>query len=91
MANFDKAQQNKRDSVQRASVLLDRVRSVYSACKSVQAVMALYQAATDAPFNAAVNTLFTASERAELGQILTQINALVTDWEANHQNAIGGP
>jgi hypothetical protein len=33
--------------------------------------------------------VFTASERSELLILLTQLNALVTDWEANHSMAIG--
>lgn len=90
MANFDSTTQTKRDSIYRAAGLLDRVRAVYGAAKGVQSEMALYQAGTDPTFNAAINALFSPAERQELGQMLSQINNLVQDWEANHVGAIQG-
>lgn len=88
MANFDNASA-KEQSVRDANNLLAHLRGLYSSCKSAQALMARYQANTDPTFNGAVNSLFNASERAELSAMLTPINALVTDWEANHRAAIG--
>jgi hypothetical protein len=67
----------------------DEIRSVYQRAKSAQARLNLYQAGTDPKFNATVNNIFTAGERAELAQMLTQINNLVNDWELNHVDVIG--
>ncbi len=88
MANFDQAMIAKRDAIGRASSVLDHVRAVYSTAKAAQADIQLYQAATDATFNTAVNTLFTSGERAELAAMLSTISTLVTDFETNHTAAI---
>lgn len=53
--------------------------------------MNLYSAKTDTTFNAAVDAIFTASDRTELGVILGKINALVTDLEANHKGPLNLP
>lgn len=88
MANFDTAD-DRHNAVHMANSLLPQVRGLYVQAKQVQAALALYQAGSTPAFNAAVNALFSASERTELGQMLSQINALVTDWETNHIGAIG--
>jgi hypothetical protein len=75
--------------IHRAITLLHEVRQMYTIGKDVQAVLALYIAGTDPALNAAINALFSAGERAELNTMLTQINALVSDWETNHAAAIG--
>lgn len=90
MANFD-TYQAKSDAARKAFNLLAIIRNIYESGKQVQGALALYQAGTDAAFNAAVNAIFTTAERTELGQMLAQINALVTDWENNHAGAISGP
>jgi hypothetical protein len=78
-----------RQSQYQAISLLDQVRSIYSQCKNAQANLVLYQAGTNAAFNAAINTLHPPAERTELNQMLTQINSLITDWETNHADVIG--
>lgn len=83
MANFDTSH-TKMDSVRDAVDLLDRIRALYVHAKEMQTLLARYQAGTDATFNAAANALFTSAERTELGQMLSQVNTLITDWEANH-------
>jgi hypothetical protein len=88
VANFD-THQEKANAARKAFNVLALVRSVYESGKQVQLALALYQAGTDPVFNAAVNALFTSAERTELGQMLAQINALVTDWETNHRGALG--
>ena len=87
MANFDTSA-TRRESVKSANNLLPHIQHIYQSCKSAQTLLALYQAGTDATFNAAVNALFTSAERTELGQMLADINTLVTAWEANHGSAI---
>lgn len=88
MANFDTSTQ-KLQSVREAANLLQLFRALYSQAKLIQSALQLYQANTDPAFNAAVNALFTASERSELSTMAQQINTLVTDWETNHIGALG--
>lgn len=87
MATFD-GSTVKRQSVHKANNVLANIQAVYEAMKIVQALMTLYQAGTDATFNAAVNALFSSAERTEIAQMLSGVNTLVTDWEANHANAL---
>lgn len=90
MANFDSALA-KQLTIRNAIGLLPALQSVYASGKQAQALLALYQANTDPAFTAAINALYTASEKTELGVMLAQINALVTDWELSHRGAIGLP
>jgi hypothetical protein len=91
MANFDGAiTRPKIASVQQATNLLDLIGQVYHAGKQIQTLLALYQANTDPAFTGAINALYTASERTELGVMLAQINTLVADWAVNHAGAVGG-
>jgi hypothetical protein len=87
MANFDTSQA-RRESVKQANNLLDLIRSLYQSGKQIQVLLALYQANTDPAFNAAINALYTSSERAELAVMLGQVNQLVTDWTNNHAGAV---
>lgn len=89
MANFDTSGP-KRASVREAANLLSLIQATYAEMKIVQASLAKYQANSDPAFNAAINALFSASERSELGQMLAGINILVTDWETNHAGALQG-
>lgn len=84
MANFDSASRAKIESVHTASRLIQVIYSVYTQAKAAQGLLNLYTAATDPAFNAAVNAMLLASERTEIGQVLTQINSLVADLETNH-------
>lgn len=87
MANFDNSAAQGQ-SVHKANNILSNVQAVYNAAKIVQALMSLYQAGTDTTFNATVNSRFSQSERAELNQMLVQVNSLVSDWETNHMGAL---
>lgn len=88
MPNFDGAAA-RLQSARDATNLLQLLRATYATAKQVQAALALYQAGTDPTFNAAVNALFTAAERTELGAMGAQLAALVSDWETLHPGAIG--
>jgi Na+-translocating ferredoxin:NAD+ oxidoreductase RnfG subunit len=89
MANFDNSAA-KRNSTRDANNLLALFQNIYTNGKAIQTLMALYQANTDPTFNGAVNALFTQSERQELLTMQNQVNALITDWTANHAGALGG-
>lgn len=84
MANFDAASRAKIESVHAASRLIQIIYSVYVQAKSAQTLLNLYTSASDPAFNAAVNAMLAQAERTEVGQVLTAINALVTDLETNH-------
>ena len=86
---FDDTTKSTIYSVALALGVWDEIRSVYQRAKSAQARLQLYQAGTDLKLNAAINTIFTSAERTELGQMLAQINSLVTNWETNHPDVIG--
>jgi hypothetical protein len=88
MANFDAATQ-KQTAVLSAIGLLPALQSMYASGKQAQALLALYQSGTDPAFNAAVNALYTASERTELGVMLGHVNTLITTWTNNHAGAVG--
>ena len=85
---FENAE-TKRVGVERALTLLHQVRQIYQTGKIVQQLLADYQGATDPVLVAAVNALYTPAERVELGQMLGQIDTLVTAWETNHGAALG--
>jgi len=87
MADFDTLNQKLAVS-RRAANLLAVMQGVYQEMKSLQASLVLYQAGTDPAFNAAVNALYTASERTKIGQMIAGINTLVADWETNHAVAL---
>jgi len=78
-------------SVSAAQSLLSGIRGLYRQAKGTQLYLTLYSAGTDAKFNAAVNTLYTSAERAELNAMLTDINTLLTAWETNHKLPLGLP
>lgn len=90
MANFDSTTRTKIESVHTASRLIQVIYSVYAQAKSAQTLLNLYTSGADPAFNAAVNAMLLASERTEIGQVLSQINALCQDWEANHAALISG-
>lgn len=78
-----------RQSQHMAIGLLEQIRFTYKSAKQAQASLALYVSNANPTFNAAINALHTPVERAELNAMLTQINTLVADWEANHATALG--
>jgi methyl coenzyme M reductase alpha subunit len=87
MADFSDL--TKINSVYRAANLLDRVRGAYAAAKAVSTELTAYQAGTDVAYNAAVNALFSAAQRAELSAVAAQLATLVADWELNHASLVG--
>lgn len=89
MANFDTSA-TKHLAVHDANSIMPSIYSAYTQLKLIQALLARYVAGTDAPFIAAVNALFNASERVELNAMLVAIGPLVLDWETNHANALVG-
>lgn len=66
-------------------------RGVYDQCNLILAQHARYTAQSDPHFNAAIGALFTAEEWAELNVMKAQIQALVTEWDTNHGDAVGKP
>ncbi len=85
---FDSSTRAKITSVTEAAIVVQTVQETYRQAKAAQSMLQRYTAATDPNFNAAVNAMLSSAERTELGQMLAQINALVTDWEANHPSVL---
>ncbi len=83
MPNFNPTQ-TKLNSIHKASALLEQLRTIYRQSKIAQASLLLYQAGTDPLFNATVDEIFAPSERTELNQMFTHLDALETNWTANH-------
>ncbi len=83
MPNFDPTQ-TKLDSIHRAAGLLPQLQSIYNQSKTAQAALLLFQAGTDPVFNTEVEAIFSAAELVELNQMFGQIDALETNWTANH-------
>ena len=80
---FDTAQTKIR-AVGRAGNVLGLLRTVYTHADELQSLLATYQAGTDPTLNAAMNAVYTAAERVELAAMITQLQTLKADWEANH-------
>jgi DNA invertase Pin-like site-specific DNA recombinase len=81
--------QDKLNSIHRALELIDVLVGTYNQVKAVQSSLLLYQAGTDQVFNDAIDASFTLQERQELNQMLSQLDALATDWETNHSVILG--
>lgn len=80
-------------SVSKGLDLLNQLRSLYANAKQAQEKLALYQAGTDTKFNNTINNVFTSGERSTLGSMLSNINSLITAWEADPaiRQALGLP
>ena len=50
----------------------------------LQTMLATYQAGTDPALNAALNAVYTAAERTEIGTMIAELNTLKAAWEAAH-------
>lgn len=77
------------DSYGRAATVLPQLQQIYAQAQAVAGSINTYQAGTDTDFNTAINSIFTPAERAELAAMLTQINALVNNWTAEHATLLG--
>ena len=88
MPAFDSTTRLKIASVHEASRIIQIIASVYIQAKRAQELLQLYTSGTDAPFVAAVNAMMTPAERQEIGAMLSDVNTLVTAWEAQHPGVI---
>ena len=61
----------------------------YWQAKEVDRLLKLYSGNTNSVYKAAVDTVYTANERAQLGAIAVKFAALVADIEANHRDVAG--
>lgn len=76
-----------RNEILDANLILGTFQTIYQQCKVVQGLLARYQ--TDPAFKAEADHLFTLAQRAELNQMVTDVNTLITAWEANHKGPLG--
>lgn len=86
MANFDD-NAARQAAVERANNMVSSIQGAVGQMRAIKASLALYQAATDPLFVAAVNARYTAGvagERAELATVIGLFNTLLTELDANH-------
>lgn len=87
MADFSTFRTRK-TAFERGSGLVDRILAAYSAAAGVRDELAAYQAGTDAELVAAINAVFTAAQRQELGQVAQALATFAADMEANHSGLV---
>jgi hypothetical protein len=68
--------------------LMENVRGVYLSAKEIKEKVDLYQAATDAQFNAAVNAIISSGDRARIASLATTLATVITDLETNYSDFI---
>ena len=71
-----------------AANFLDDIRSTHRQAKQARAKLALYQAGTSPQFNAAINAIIPQADRARIGAMLGQLDALISEWEATYSDII---
>lgn len=71
-------------SMSQAAAVLPYLQDIYKRSQIAQGAINLYTAGTDAAFNEAIDSIFTANERNQLAEMLTDLNTLVTEWSTNH-------
>ena len=70
-----------------AGDILRIFKNIYGACQEVEAILARY--GTDIPFKTEADHLFTPEQLAELGDMITSIQAFRTEWFDNHKGPLG--
>lgn len=83
MADYTQVRQEI-DSMSQAAQILPYLQDIYRRAQLAQSAINLYVAASDPVFNATVDEIFSAGERAELNTMLGNLNTLVTAWTNNH-------
>lgn len=79
---------NRINSTLRAKILLERLRLIYQDTQFARSAINDYQSNADPVFKTAIDDMFSTSERAQLGQMLTQLAALDNNWTTNHLNLL---
>lgn len=77
-------------AAEQAGEVLGALRTIHRMALRLQAALTLYQGGTDTTFNATFNALFTPADRTAIAEMIGELSALtITDWEANHADALG--
>lgn len=76
--------QTKIRAVGRAGNVLGLLRTIYAHMDELQTMLATYQAGTDPALNAALNAVYSAAERTEIGAMIAELNTLKAAWEVSH-------
>lgn len=76
-------------SVSQGLSVLGNIRAAYIQAKAVKQALDLFSSAADPVYNATINSLFTAVERAELAAVSAHFASIITELETNHKDAIG--
>ena len=90
MASF--TQVNATDaSFHKACALLPQLQTIWKQSQFALAAIQLYNAGTDTTFNNTINAIFTAAERNQLSQMLSNLVSLNNAWTANHSDLLNTP
>ena len=73
-------------NINAAGDILRIFKNIYGACVEVEAILARY--GTDVPFKTEADHLFTPEQLAELGDMITSIQAFRTEWFDNHKGPL---
>lgn len=76
------------DAANRAAAVLPQLQQIYRQSQAVSAAITLYQASTDTLFNQAVDDIFSGAEKAELADMLANLQTLTAAWAANHSTLL---
>lgn len=74
-------------NINAAGDILRIFKNIYGACIEVEAILARYQ--TDMAFKLEADHLFSVEQLAELGVMITDIQALRSGWQTNHTGPLG--
>lgn len=69
----------KTSSVAQGLSVLNNIRAAYYQAKAVKQALDLFSAASDPVYNATINSMFTAAERAELAAVSAHFASLITE------------
>ena len=73
-------------NINAAGDILRIFKNIYGACVEVEAILARY--GTDIPFKTEADHLFTPEQLAELGDMITSIQAFRAEWFDNHKGPL---
>ena len=74
------------DNINAAGDILRIFKNIYGACIEVEAILARYQ--IDIPFKTEADHLFTPEQIAELGDMITSVQAFREEWFTNHKGPL---
>lgn len=88
MADFTDARVRNQDVAEATNVII-AIESAYRQMKAAVQLMDRYTAGMKPAFNTAINGIYDAEQRPELGVVRNKLATWVTNLETNHASLIG--